>query len=156
GSMKPDESIDEAVVRKLRENAGITRAEIGPCVWKRQLPLFWRGVSTFLDESYVLVKVDNVDIDTNFESARPTYHQYRWWTLPELRAITDTVFPLGFADLVEPLIQGKPPRSPIRVSLFALGRDFDRPGCPDRRGRFGVGQASWHFLGALDSVMSTR
>ena len=39
----------------------------------------------------------------------------RWWTLDELRALTEDVYPLGLADILPPLMAGDLPAEPVAI-----------------------------------------
>lgn len=40
---------------------------------------------------------------------------HRWWTVGELRAATDDVFPVNLADLIDTLLRNESTERPIRL-----------------------------------------
>jgi len=40
----------------------------------------------------------------------------RWWTLDELRALTETVYPIGLAELLADVLAGHIPSEPLLVA----------------------------------------
>jgi hypothetical protein len=51
-------------------------------------------------EKYFLTRVSAADVDPARASQPDNIRENRWWTLAELRATAETVYPLGLADLV--------------------------------------------------------
>lgn len=118
GEAEPGESVAEAAAREIAEETGFTRVEIGPVIWRREgvLPL-GEGEPVLFDEHYIVARGP---------AAEPTRHGWldhehaliddiRWWTLVELQATTEPVFPPGLAALLPDVFAGRFPDPPRRI-----------------------------------------
>jgi 8-oxo-dGTP pyrophosphatase MutT (NUDIX family) len=121
GGMHRGETVQSAAVRELFEETGVavTEAGLGPVVatsssrWlaKQEGKLFLGA------HSFFFVRVPramlNTDGQEDFERSLITGH--RWWSVPDLRAATERISPLGLADLMERLLCGDIPARPVRL-----------------------------------------
>jgi predicted ATPase/DNA-binding CsgD family transcriptional regulator/8-oxo-dGTP pyrophosphatase MutT (NUDIX family) len=117
GGVQPGESFEDAALRELCEETRVTGVVLGACVWSGQYVGFIYGEPVLADERYFLVHAQNANVDTSDlePDERSSWREFRWWTLEELHATEETIFPLGFADLLDSLLQGHVPSSPIRI-----------------------------------------
>ncbi len=112
------ETWEQAARRELWEETGITGVELGPWVWWREKAAELFGEMTLSRERYYLVRTTNhqyISDENQLEHERLHYRTHHWWSLDALRASDDTFFPLGLADLLEPLIAGNLPTEPVRL-----------------------------------------
>ena len=56
-----------------------------------------------------------IDFDGQEDFERSYITGHRWWTLDELRAATDDVFPANLADLIDKLLRNDITDRPIRL-----------------------------------------
>ncbi|WP_194817305.1 NUDIX hydrolase [Nocardia sp. XZ_19_385] len=120
GGLDPGESTVDGAVRELFEETGyrIDGAQLSPVVavsagqWSAD-----DGTVYDATDSYFFVRADTfeVDISGQEEVERNALSGHRWWALPELRATSDHVFPLGLAGLLERLLAGDIPDEPLRL-----------------------------------------
>jgi 8-oxo-dGTP diphosphatase len=118
GSLEPGESHEDAARRELWEETGIDSVDIGPWVWTDQRQLSWSGEPVQLYERYYLIRVNQTQIRFQQLSAqeRKSFKEHKWWTVANIPSSRETIFPLGFGDLVLDLTEGRIPSTPIWLS----------------------------------------
>lgn len=117
GGVEAGESWEEAARRELWEETGIGDVPIGPWLWSREGRVQYAG-DVLSRERYYLVRCPVREITNahQLENERRVYQRSHWWPLDELRATPDIVYPLGFADLLAPILAGHIPAVPIRLA----------------------------------------
>jgi 8-oxo-dGTP diphosphatase len=117
GGREAGETWEEAALRELHEETGIHDAVLGPWVWSREKRVTLFGEEILGRERYYLVRTmhPEISVDNQMDHERAVYRTHRWWSVEELRASEDIFFPIGLADLLEPLIAGHIPAEPVRL-----------------------------------------
>ena len=102
GAIEADEDVLDAVAREVREETGISDFSIGPELWMGEQTLTVHGVPTFMRERFFLVRAttNNISRDGWTDLERDVMRAYRWWSVDELIATSETVFPKDFGKLV--------------------------------------------------------
>lgn len=119
GGVEGDETREQAALRELAEETGVTDVELGPVVWRRICSFPFDGRRWNQDEWYYLARTSRTAVSlgpdlTELESR--SVMGLRWWTSGELSAARETVYPTRLAGLLRTLLDDGPPRAPLILS----------------------------------------
>ncbi|MDG4862835.1 NUDIX hydrolase [Streptomyces sp. T-3] len=118
GGLEGDETREQAALRELAEETGITDVELGPVLWRRVCSFPFAGRRWDQDEWYFLARTKYSAGsaprigDGLTELERRSVAGMRWWTCQELSASHETVYPTRLAELLRRLLDEGPPSSP--------------------------------------------
>ncbi len=112
GGLDDGESYESAAERELREEVGRT-LPLGACIWTRNVVFTWERWRVHQEERTFLVPTrDAFEAVTVFPDEEPITGS-AWFGVDELRSETETVYPLGLADLVSQLLEDGVPGRPL-------------------------------------------
>jgi 8-oxo-dGTP pyrophosphatase MutT (NUDIX family) len=103
GGVEPGESLEQAARREVREETGYQLdGDLGPIVLTRTARFWFEGLEYEQHESFFRVRVEQADVDYSgwTETERRTVQTHHWWTVAELTATTETVYPEALLELV--------------------------------------------------------
>nr|WP_236070578.1 NUDIX hydrolase [Streptomyces polyasparticus] len=122
GGLEGEESHEQAALRELAEETGITDVALGPVLWKRVCSFPFAGRRWDQDEWYFLARTTRkAAAETESAAAMPgltalerrTVAGLRWWTCEELISAHETVYPTKLAGLLSALLDEGPPSAPV-------------------------------------------
>jgi TDG/mug DNA glycosylase family protein len=119
GGVEPAESDKEAIARELREEAGITEFELGPCIWTRTHWFPMRAHSGQSERVYLVeAGGDEPRPELDWEELRREWvTDIRWWTRSEIDEYDGILSPRRLRQLLRELDEGGPPAEPVDVGV---------------------------------------
>ncbi|MBA3812256.1 MAG: NUDIX domain-containing protein [Caulobacteraceae bacterium] len=115
GGVQAGESLAAAAAREVSEETGLTKFEIGELVWRREaIYRDHRQRPILFKESYFVARCDGGDLSRAGWQAleREFVDDMRWWTLADLAACAEPVFPPGLARMAADIVAGRWPMAP--------------------------------------------
>jgi hypothetical protein len=73
------------------------------------------GKSPLRSTSFFFAPTETISDRGWTEHERNQIIETRWWTIEELRRTTETIYPVGIADLLDPLLSGNYPAEIIKL-----------------------------------------
>jgi len=110
GGVEPAEDLRAAAVREAHEETGLRLPPedlVGP-VWKRRAVFSFDGLSYAAEEWFFVCRATDAEVDTSRfnEQEQRTICRHRWWSVDELRATDDTVYPVQLAEALPAALTG--------------------------------------------------
>lgn len=130
GGVEIGESILEAAAREIAEETGFLDAVLGPVVWYGEGTYYDRKRRPLVvKESYVVAHCAGGE--TSRDGWQPLERELvddiRWWTLDDLIACPEDVYPLGLADMLPDILAGRYPSEPLTIRFRSAQADQDPP-----------------------------
>jgi 8-oxo-dGTP pyrophosphatase MutT (NUDIX family) len=114
GGLDDGESYESAAERELREEVGRT-LPLGACIWTRTVVFTWERWRVHQQErTFVVPTAEAFEAVTVFPDEEPITGS-GWFGVDDLRATTDTVYPIGLADHLSALLDTGIPESPLHL-----------------------------------------
>lgn len=120
GGLKPGETHQEAAVRELWEETGLTGVELGPWKWRRQVVWRWGARTCEAQERCFLLRVSRFSISpaVRVDLEAETMLEHRWWNTPELQAAAGASFPPSrIGEHLAVILEGCLPNASIDVGF---------------------------------------
>lgn len=117
GGLDPGETPETALRREIVEEVGIRDIRVGPPVWLLRNRFIFNGRAIDQENTFYLVRTGETAIDRSGEDEveQEAIVGTRWWTLDELRATPDRLYPVPLVPCLTSLLREGPPREPIRL-----------------------------------------
>jgi 8-oxo-dGTP pyrophosphatase MutT (NUDIX family) len=122
GGLEEGESFEQAVVRELEEEVGVSGVPVGTLVaiWQAPVHLFIRP--TQQDARFFVMRAPSAAIDTRLlqETEMDPVLDVRWFSLDELVALKEPIEPQGLVELVRLVLVGNQPELPMRLGASSV------------------------------------
>ena len=117
GALILGESFEQAALRELWEETGLSGVELGPCVWTRRHVWLWGAEMYDSREFFYLIRtsqftvvpaqLDRIEMEV--------IKEHRWWSVPEISAASgrETFVPRNLGNLLGAIVEGQIPSPPI-------------------------------------------
>ncbi|MGH8825150.1 MAG: NUDIX hydrolase [Jiangellaceae bacterium] len=105
GGIDRGETVEQAALREVAEESGLIleSSDLRGPIAHRTVVHGYSDKVVEQDETYFVVRVNGFEVDVAGHTLdeQTTFVGHRWWTLDELRATEETVWPTSLPDLVE-------------------------------------------------------
>ena len=112
GGLEKNESYEQAAIRELYEETGLTSTFPGPQIASRTFTMMLPSGETVLaDERFFIINAHTPDLDRSgwSNNEKEVIREHHWWTIEELIHTSETIFP---RDLIINILKSKSAGSP--------------------------------------------
>lgn len=109
GGVEENESFEQALLRELEEETGITKVNNVELAWKREILLNGKKGLILSKEFYYIVDADSSQLSTeNFTKVEiSTFLDKKWWSIDELKQTKEPITIENVYKYLELILQGK-------------------------------------------------
>ncbi|GGT04534.1 hypothetical protein GCM10010156_72910 [Planobispora rosea] len=116
GSLEPGEDYARAAAREVREELGVDDVVLGPQVAIRSSDHLVGGRPVRQVERYYIARIPAAQVRSQDATQPDEIQGWCWWSLPELSASDQSVYPIGLGDLVAAYLTHGAPLRPLQLA----------------------------------------
>ncbi|WP_196454954.1 NUDIX hydrolase [Planomonospora sp. ID82291] len=116
GCLEPGEDHTAAAVREMREELGVSDVKLGPHLAVRRKDHSIAGQPVRQVERYYIARVRTEQVRPEAATQPDEIRAWRWWTLAEVHASDQKVYPIGLAALVSGYLTDGAPARPVELT----------------------------------------
>jgi 8-oxo-dGTP pyrophosphatase MutT (NUDIX family) len=126
GEIEPGETIQDAAVREVFEETGLSEEdiELGPQVWSGKLDLIFKGKPTHIKQEFIVAKTRRRDISlANLTpDEKEVVKQVAWFSLDRIINSGEVIHPIVLPKYLPDVIAGRYPKEPLEIDLTATAK----------------------------------
>jgi TDG/mug DNA glycosylase family protein len=115
GAIERGESVEDALRRELREEAGLEAFELGPPLWRREAIFSWDRRLLHQRETVYLVRVGEHTAVPTIDLEPESVVGVEWWTPTRLEAANERLSPRSLPRIVRDVLRDGPPPEPLQL-----------------------------------------
>lgn len=120
GGAEPEETVEACARREIAEETGFSQVELGPVVWRREgIGSLASGETVRFMETYLVARcAGDEPVRDGWEAhEHDLIDDLRWWTLEDLAACADAIYPERLLDLLPDVAGGRYPAEPLDITI---------------------------------------
>lgn len=120
GGAEPGETLEACALREVEEETGFSTVTLGPAVWRREgVGSLASGEMVIFKETYFVAHcVGGAPTRDGWEAhEHELVDDLRWWTLEDLAACVDTIYPPQMLDLLPDVAARRYPAEPLEITV---------------------------------------
>jgi ADP-ribose pyrophosphatase YjhB (NUDIX family) len=117
GALDPDETVEAGARRETLEETGLTDIELGPVVWTDDPIIKVGDEKVQFRETYIVARTKGGALSHDGFTAeeKDAITELRWWTVDDIRAAEEQVYPEILADWLPDILAARYPSMPRKV-----------------------------------------